>query len=63
MQGIDYLEHGGGGFAIRHDGALIEMMDPRSVHYQVVLLALRDGHVTGTPVGIPEWKRALVFDR
>ena len=39
------------------------MMDPRSVHYQAVLLALRDGHVPGTPVGIPEWKRALVFDR
>jgi hypothetical protein len=33
------------------------------MHYQRVLLCLRLEHVPGTPGFIPEWKRALVFDR
>lgn len=65
MKSIDLLEHGGAGdqpFAIRLDGYTIEMPDPREMHYQDILMTLGVGHVHWTPEGIPDWKRALVFD-
>lgn len=62
MKSIDLLEHGGGHFHIRHNGELVALADPRGMHYQIVLLMLKLEHAPGTP-GMPEWKRALVFDR
>lgn len=66
MKSIDFLEHGGGEgepFRLRHNGTLVDLPDPREMHYQEVLLALHEGHVPGTPGDLREWKRALVFDR
>lgn len=63
MDGIDFLEHGGGFMHVRHHGDLIALADPRSKHYQWVLMALHLGHVPGTPGDIQEWQRALVFER
>lgn len=65
MKNIDLLEHGGpqDRFAVIHEGASYWMPDPREEHYQWVLVALQVEHVPGTPDGIPEWKRRLVFDR
>lgn len=66
VNSIDVLEHGGAGarpFSVRHDGYLIELPDPREMHYQGILTALYVGHVPWTPSDIPEWKRRLVFDR
>lgn len=63
MKSIDLLEHGGGEFQIRLDGYLIDMPDPREMHYQQVLMSLAVGHVRWTPGNIPEWKRAAIFER
>lgn len=63
MNSIDLLEHGGGDFQLRLDGYLIDMPDPRTMHYQEVLLGLSVGHVRWTPGDIPEWQRALIFER
>lgn len=66
MKSIDSLEHGGATaaspFAIRHEGEYIPMPDPRTWHYQKVLMALALEHVPGTPGNIAEWKRHLVFE-
>lgn len=66
MKSIDLLEHGGATaaspFAIRLGGEYIPLPDPRTQHYQWVLIALHLRHVPGTPGDIPEWKRALVFE-
>ena len=63
MTDIDFLEHGGGHFHVRHHGELIPLPDPRAQHYQWVLMALHLEFVPGTPGDIPDWKRAVVFDR
>lgn len=63
MKNIDLLEHGGGDFRLLIDGYLVDMPDPRKMHYQEVLLALHVGHIHWTPGDIPEWKRAEVFER
>ena len=63
MKDIDSLEHGGGDFKIRFDGYLMDMPDPREMHYQQVLVSLAVGHVRWTPGNIPEHKRAAVFER
>lgn len=67
MNSIDFLEHGGATgaapFAIRLAGEYIALPDPRDRHYQWVLMALATEHVPGTPGSIPEWQRALVFER
>lgn len=63
MKSIDLLEHGGGDFALRVDGYLVDMPDPRDMHYQDLLMGLAVGHVRWTPGDIPEWKRAAIFDR
>lgn len=63
MKSIDFLEHGGGHFHIRHHGELVSLPDPRAQHYQWVLMALAVGHVPGTPDDIPDWKRRIVFER
>lgn len=64
---IDFLEHGGASgqapFAVVHHGEYIALPDPRARHYQWVLMALNVRHVPGTPEEIPDWKRALVFER
>lgn len=66
MNDIDFLEHGGATgaapFAVRVGGEYIALPDPRTRHYQWVLMALHLGHVPGTPP-CAEWKRALVFER
>lgn len=63
MKSIDLLEHGGGEFQIRHEGYVLDMPDPREMHYQEVLLSLHVGHVRWTPTDIPEYKRAAIFER
>lgn len=63
MDSIDFLEHGGGFMHVRHRGDLIALPDPRAQHYQWVLAALQMEHVPGTPGDMPDWKRALVFER
>jgi hypothetical protein len=63
MDGIDFLEHGGGGAMVRHHGVLLPLTDPCAEHYQEVLRILQDGHVPGTPPSIPWWQRDLVFER
>jgi hypothetical protein len=63
MDSIDFLEYGGNGLTLRHQGELVPLPSPRDQNYQVVLHALYLGHVKGTPEGIPEWQRRLVFDR
>lgn len=63
MNSIDFLEYGGGRFALRRGGASVPLPDPREQHYQWVLVALALEHVPGTPGDIPEWQRALIFDR
>ena len=63
MRDIDFLEHGGGGLLIYHHGEEVTLPDPRHMGYQQVLAALQAEHVPGTPGDLPEWKRALVFDR
>lgn len=63
MQNIDLLELGvGGPFAVRVDDQDIVLPDPADLHFQAVLLALRERHVPGTP-SMANWKRALVFER
>lgn len=62
MNDIDFLEYGGGGFAIRLRGETIPLLDPRALNYQVVLAYLSAQHAPGTP-DMLEWQRALVFDR
>lgn len=63
MKNIDFLEHGGGHFHIRHHGLLVALPDPRAQHFQWVLQALALEHVPGTPDDVPEWQRSLVFER
>lgn len=63
MKNVDLLEHGGGNFCIQRDGELIPLPDPRARNYQWVLAALGLEYVPGTPDDIPDWQRALVFDR
>lgn len=63
MNGIDLLEHGGGGFALRRGGELLSLPDPREQHYQWVLAALHLRHVPGTPEDIPLWQHDRVFER
>jgi hypothetical protein len=63
MQSIDFLEHGGGHFHVRHHGKLIALPDPRAKHYQWVLAALHVKHAPGTPGDLKEWQRRLVFER
>lgn len=66
MNSIDFLEHGGAGehpFAIMLDGYVIEMPNPREMHYQDVLMSLGVGHVHWTPGDLPDWKRAAIFER
>jgi hypothetical protein len=63
MKSIDFLEHGGGHFHVRHHGELIPLPDPRAQHYQWVLLVLHMQHVPGTPGDLPERLRHLVFER
>lgn len=66
MDSIDFLEHGGAGpspFVVRHNGVDLALADPRDLHYQVVLVSLALEHVPDTPDDLPEWKRALVFER
>lgn len=63
MKSIDLLEHGGGDFQIRFDGYVMDMPDPREMHYQDVLIGLYLGHVRWTPGNIPEHKRRAVFER
>lgn len=62
MNDIDFLEHGGGYFHLRHHGELIALPDPRAQHYQWVLMALKLEHVPGTPADISEHQRSLVFE-
>lgn len=63
MDDIDFLEHGGSsGFAIRLNGEIVPLADPRRLNYQMVLAHLGIEHAPGTP-DMPEWQRALVFDR
>lgn len=63
MKNIDFLEHGGGHFCVRHHGVITPLPDPRGMHYQEVLVALYLGHAPGTPGDIKEWQRVLVFER
>lgn len=67
MKDIELLEHGGATgaspFAIRVNGEIISLPDPRGKHYQWVLMALYLGHVPGVPFGIPDWKRRRAFER
>jgi hypothetical protein len=63
MKSIDFLEHGGGHFHVRHHGELVPLPDPRAMHYQEVLAALALTHAPGTPGDLKEWQRRLVFDR
>jgi len=63
MKNIDFLEHGGGHFAVRHHGEIKHLPDPRAMHYQRVLAALYVGHAPGTPGDLKEWQRGLVFER
>lgn len=63
MQSIDLLEHGGGGFMVRHHGELLALPDPRSMNYQRVLMALFLRHAPETPGDLLEWQRLLVFER
>lgn len=62
MKSIDFLEHGGGHFHVRHRGELVALPSPQAKHYQWVLMALHVEHVPGTPP-LPEWQRHLVFER
>lgn len=76
MNDIDFLEHGRQCLTLLHAGREISLPDPRTLHYQVILAALHLRHAPGTPGGepwkdhsetlihpMPEWKRALVFER
>lgn len=63
MKNIDFLEHGGGHFYVRHHGELIPLPDPRAMHYQEVLAALALEHAPGTPGDLKEWQRRGVFER
>lgn len=63
MKSIDFLEHGGGGFALRHHDTLVGMPDPRALHFQRVLEILYHHHVPGTPADIGLDDAELVFQR
>lgn len=63
MKNIDFLEHGGGHFCVRHHGEIIPLPDPRAMNYQEVLAALYIGHAPGTPGDLKEWQRRRVFER
>jgi len=63
MNDIDFLEHGGPGFALLHRGQVINLPDPRQMHFQEVLIALYLGRVPETPGDVEYWKHELVFDR
>jgi len=63
MNEIDLLEHGGGGAAIRLDGIIWNLPDPREKNYQWVLLVLSVGRVPGTPADLPYAKHEAVFPR
>ena len=63
MKSIDFLEHGGGEFHVRVGGMTIPLADPRTLHYQTVLVALMDSVVPGIPPGVPMWMWPEIFDR
>lgn len=63
MKNIDLLEHGGGHFMLRHEGHLVTLTSPASMHYQEVLACLNDGLTPGLPHGIPVWQQPVVFER
>ena len=63
MQQIELLEFGGGGFAVRHHGSLTVLRDPRDMHFQAVLLALRSRVAPGMPDTARSWQVDIVFDR
>ena len=62
MSDIDLLEFGGGRFSLQHEGEPVELLDPRDMHFQAVLLCLQAQIAPGTP-GCADWKRAVIFDR
>lgn len=63
MGSIDYLEHGGGGFAVRRDGELTFPVDPREKHFQWVLMALQAGRIPIDLDDIPHWQHDVIFQR
>lgn len=63
MDNIDFLEHGSPILAVRFGGEVYELKDPRSMHFQEVLVALRAEVVPGAPSAALLWQHALLFDR
>jgi len=64
MKNIDALEAARGGpFVYRHSGQAVTGPDPAAMHYQVVLLALHDEVMPGTPQDLPYWKVRALFDQ
>lgn len=62
MDSLDFLEHGGGGAAIRFRGEIIPLRDPRTMNYQLVLLCLQYEQVPSLPPGVPLDRWRAVFD-
>jgi len=67
MNDLDLLEHGGGGFKIRLGDDLIEMPDPRQMHYQTVLVHLH-ARIAPAPDNVliddvPMWTWSTIFER
>lgn len=64
MENLDILEAATGGpFVLRHKGMLYPLLGPAQMHYQRVLACLQEGHHPFLPGNMPEWKRALAFQR
>lgn len=62
MDNLDLLEHGGGALWLRHKGQLLEMPDPREIHYQILLLHLRE-RLAPMDYDIPIMHWDLIFER
>lgn len=67
MKSIDSLEYGGATsvmpFSIRHQGLKLPLDDPRELHYQSILMALKLRYVGWIPDAVPLWQYELIFDR
>lgn len=63
MDDIDLLEHGGGGAAVRLNGQVIALRDPRMMNFQLVLLSLKYEQVPDLPAAAPIWTWSTIFDR
>lgn len=63
MNSLDALDAATGGpFSFRHRSEILNGPDPADLPYQVVLMALQEEIMPGTPADLPYWKVQALFE-